>query len=444
MTRSTDFYATKLLSLRNRIDAVDDQVLRLLNERAQLAQHIGHLKNGIVYKPEREAQVVRRMQADNPGPLPAGIDFRALQGNHVRLPGAGTAADHRLPGAAGHVFRSRRDQAFRPCHQGLPCASIDDVFRAVERGEAHYGVAPVENSTEGRRQPHPGPAGQQSLKVCGEVMLRVRQHLMRKGEGLDGIEVIYSHAQSLGQCHEWLAQHLRGVVPSSHQQRRGGAHGFGKPGCRRHCRRTGGRALWPEHRRARHRGRSPTTPPVSWCWGRKRPRPPAATRPRWCCRCATIAPAPCWNCWCRWPATSIGLSKLESRPARNGAWEYVFYIDHRRPLQSIPTSSAPLQCEITARRFRENAWRLSGRRLLKPMPHSMSLRTLSRLRARHRALPARQADLRTGPGDGPERSRHRQAGLQREPAWRQSKAHALRLPMPWMTWRCIRTATVTP
>jgi chorismate mutase/prephenate dehydratase len=80
---------------------------------------------------------------------------------------------------------------------GLPCASIDEVFQAVERGEAHYGVAPVENSTEGAVNRTLDMLLNSPLKICGEVMLRVRQHLLRKGEGWRASQAVYSHAQSL-------------------------------------------------------------------------------------------------------------------------------------------------------------------------------------------------------------------------------------------------------
>jgi chorismate mutase/prephenate dehydratase len=133
------------------------------------------------------------------------------------------------------------------------------------------------------------------LKICGEVMLRVRQHLMRKGEGLEGIKVVYSHAQSLGQCHEWLNQHLPGVntirVTSNGEAARMAAENpdaaaiAGELAAERYGLNIVARDIEDD----------PTTPPVSWCWGRKRPRLPGATRPRWCCRRAT-SPAPCWNC----------------------------------------------------------------------------------------------------------------------------------------------------
>ena len=319
----------ELLSLRNQIDAVDDQVLRLLNERARLAQTIGHLKNGIVYKPEREAQVVRRMQADNPGPLPA----ESISVLYKEIMSACRALEQPLNiaylGPQGTFSEAAAIKHFGHATQGMVCASIDDVFRAVERGEAHYGVAPVENSTEGAVNRTLDLLLTSPLKICGEVMLRVRQSLMRvggKGEGMDGIEVIYSHAQSLGQCHEWLSQNLRGVrtieATSNGEAARLASENpdaaaiAGELAAERYGLNIIARDIEDEPNNTTRflvLGREETAP--SGCDKTSlvlsaRNRPGALLE--------LLAPL---------ASHGIGLSKLESRPARSGAWEYVFYVD---------------------------------------------------------------------------------------------------------------------
>jgi len=319
----------ELLSLRNQIDAVDDQVLRLLNERARLAQTIGHLKNGIVYKPEREAQVVRRMQADNPGPLPA----ESISVLYKEIMSACRALEQPLNiaylGPQGTFSEAAAIKHFGHATQGMACASIDDVFRAVERGEAHYGVAPVENSTEGAVNRTLDLLLTSPLKICGEVMLRVRQYLMRvggKGEGMDGIKVIYSHAQSLGQCHEWLSQNLRGVrtieATSNGEAARLASENpdaaaiAGELAAERYGLNIIARDIEDEPNNTTRflvLGREETAP--SGCDKTSlvlsaRNRPGALLE--------LLAPL---------ASHGIGLSKLESRPARSGAWEYVFYVD---------------------------------------------------------------------------------------------------------------------
>src|SRR6185295_13218627 len=91
------------------------------------------------------------------------------------------------------------------------CATIDEVFRAAETGNAEFAVVPVENSSEGAVGRSLDLLLQTPLRICAEVGLRVRQNLMRKGKGMKGVKRVYSHAQSLGQCQRWLAQHLPGA-----------------------------------------------------------------------------------------------------------------------------------------------------------------------------------------------------------------------------------------
>ncbi len=316
----------QLLNLRNQIDALDDQVLRLLNERARLAQAVGHLKNGIIYKPEREAQVVRRMQAANPGPLAP----ESVSAIYKEVMSACRALEQPLTvaylGPEGTFSEAAAVKHFGHAAIGLPCASIDEVFQAVERGEAHYGVAPVENSTEGAVNRTLDLMLGSPLKICGEVMLRVRQHLMRKGEGLTGIRVVYSHAQSLAQCHEWLNQHLRGVetiqATSNSEAARLAAETpdaaaiAGELAADRHGLAIVARDIEDEPNNTTRflvLGREDTAPS-----GRDKTSLVISVRNRPGALLALLAP---------FAGHGVGLSKLESRPARSGAWEYVFYID---------------------------------------------------------------------------------------------------------------------
>jgi chorismate mutase / prephenate dehydratase len=315
-----------LLALRGRIDAIDDEVLRLLNERARLAQDIGHLKNGIVYKPEREAQVVRRMQAANPGPLPA----ESVSVLYKEIMSACRALEQPLTiaylGPVGTFSEAAAIKHFGHAAIGLPCASIDDAFRAVERGEAHYGVTPVENSTEGAVNRTLDLLLPSPLHICGEIMLRVRQHLMRRGAGLDGIEVVYSHAQSLGQCHEWLNRMLPGVrtirVTSNGEAARMASENpataaiAGELAAERYGLDIVARDIEDEPNNTTRflvLGREQTAPS-----GRDKTSIALSARNRPGALLDLLAPL---------AEHDIGLTKLESRPARNGAWEYVFYMD---------------------------------------------------------------------------------------------------------------------
>jgi len=200
-----------LTDLRAQIDAVDDQILALLNARGRLAQAVGHSKGQApVYRPEREAQVLRRLTEQNSGPLTGAsvnILFREIMSACRSLEQPLSVA---YLGPQGTFSEQAAIKQFGQSASRLPQASIDEVFRAVERGEAHYGVVPIENSTEGVISRTLDLLLDADLVICGEVFVRVRQNLMRRSAdpGLEGIRVVYSHAQSLAQCQGWLRQNL--------------------------------------------------------------------------------------------------------------------------------------------------------------------------------------------------------------------------------------------
>lgn len=198
-----------LTALRAQIDAVDDEILTLLNARGRLAQAVGHSKGvAPVYRPEREAQVLRRLTEQNTGPLTAAsisLLFREVMSACRSLEQPLSVA---YLGPQGTFSEQAAIKQFGQSATRLPVASLDAVFRAVERGEAHYGVVPIENSTEGVITRTLDLLLDADLVICGEVFVRVRQNLMRRIAGLEGVRVVYSHAQSLAQCQGWLQQNL--------------------------------------------------------------------------------------------------------------------------------------------------------------------------------------------------------------------------------------------
>ncbi len=316
----------QLTRLRDRIDNIDEEVLRLLNERARLAQDIGHLKKGSIYRAEREAQVVRRLQAANTGPLPAesiSVLFKEIMSACRALEQPLTVA---YLGPQGTFSEAAAVKHFGHAVNGLPCADIDEVFRAVERGGAGFGVAPVENSTEGAVNRTLDLLLSSPLKICGEVKLRIRQHLMRRGDGLQGIEVVYSHAQSLAQCHEWLGQHLYGVktirVTSNAEAARMASENpnaaaiAGELAAEHYGLNIIARDIEDEpNNTTRFLVLSAEDAAPS---GHDKTSLVLSTKNRPGSLLELLAPLAGHN---------IGLSKLESRPARKGGWDYVFYMD---------------------------------------------------------------------------------------------------------------------
>lgn len=199
----------QLKSHRDAIDAIDVEILKLLNQRAEHAREIGAIKGGgLIYRPEREAQVLARIRQLNQGPLPdehAVKLFREIMSACLSIERPLTIA---YLGPEGTFSQSAAVKHFGHAAVTQACPSIDEAFRVVEARSADYAVVPVENSTEGAVGRTLDLMVNTPLSVCGEVVLRIHQHLLRKVEGLDGIERVYSHAQSLAQTHGWLNKYL--------------------------------------------------------------------------------------------------------------------------------------------------------------------------------------------------------------------------------------------
>jgi chorismate mutase/prephenate dehydratase len=197
---------------RDKIDAIDEQLLSLVNERARLAREIGNLKNGgPIYRPEREAQVLRRLLEHNQGPLSeeaVTAIFRQVMANCRALEKELAVA---FLGPLGTFSEEAATKQFGELSAPVQCSSIDEVFRVVEAGKVDYGVVPVENSTEGAIGRTLDLLTASSVKICGEVELPVHHNLLSKQESISRIKKLYSHTQSLSQCHEWLNQNLAGV-----------------------------------------------------------------------------------------------------------------------------------------------------------------------------------------------------------------------------------------
>lgn len=215
-TLSVPEKTARLQSCRTEIDALDYEMLKLVSRRAQLAHEIGGLKDdGVIYRPEREAQVLRRLTELNTGPLPAEAItqiFRSIMSNCRALEKELSVA---FLGPLGTFSEEAANKQFGGLSSPIQCASIDEVFRQVESGKADYGVVPVENSTEGAVGRTLDLLMQTNLKICGEIELAVHHNLLSKQTDLKQVTKVYSHAQSLAQCHEWLNKYMPHVERES-------------------------------------------------------------------------------------------------------------------------------------------------------------------------------------------------------------------------------------
>lgn len=212
-TRSAD----ELTSIRTRIDDIDAEIQDLLNARARIAQEVGATKTAAglstadFYKPDREAQVLRRALERNKGPLRNEEIARLFR----EIMSACLAQQEPLKiaflGPEGTFSQQAVLKHFGHSVRALPLAAISEVFDEVQAARADFGVVPVENSTEGTVNHTLDMFLTSPLKICGEVELRIHQHLMGAMHELEKIKRVCSHQQSLAQCRQWLDEHLPGV-----------------------------------------------------------------------------------------------------------------------------------------------------------------------------------------------------------------------------------------
>lgn len=312
---------------RAAIDAIDERIVQLLNERAARARAIGELKGGApAYRPEREAQVLRHVSAAGKGPLApdrVAAVFSEIISACRALEQPMTVA---YLGPEGTFSEMAVVKHFGRAVQGSPAASIDEAFRRVESKMAQNAVVPVENSTEGAIGRTLDLLLTTPLKICGEVVLRVRQNLLSVSGTMESYARVYSHAQSLAQCHAWLGQNLPGAerVPVSSNAE----------AARRATAEADACAIAPEIAAERYGlkvvARSIEDDPRNMtrflvlgsddagATGRDRtsivmsaPNRPGAVH-------ELISP---------FAHHGVSMSRIESRPARTGQWEYLFYVD---------------------------------------------------------------------------------------------------------------------
>ncbi|HPF73005.1 MAG: prephenate dehydratase [Rhodanobacteraceae bacterium] len=202
-----------LPEVRARIDSIDREIQQLIAERARFAQQVGRAKGKLkaavdYYRPEREVQVLRGVLDRNGGPLSDEEMVRLFR----EIMSACLAQQEPLKvgflGPEGTFSQLAVHKHFGHSAHGLPLTSIEEVFQEVESGNADFGVVPVENSTQGTIQSTLDMFLTSKLKICGEVELRVHQHLLSRTGHIEDIERIYSHPQSFAQTKAWLRQHL--------------------------------------------------------------------------------------------------------------------------------------------------------------------------------------------------------------------------------------------
>lgn len=325
--------APELLALRNQIDALDRELLTLLNRRAGLAQAVGELKKregSVVFRPEREAQVIDGLKAWNPGPLSR--DSVAPIWREIMSACRALETPTRVAylGPAGTFSELAALGFFGSSIVKVPCVSIDEVFRTTAAGAADFGVVPVENSTEGVVARSLDLFLTEPLFIIGETSLFVRHNLLRRDNTLADIEAVCAHPQALAQCHGWLSNHLPNVerrpVSSNAEGARLASENPRLAGIasERAGSEFGLHIVAPgiqddPHNRTRfaivtHPGRHP--------------QPRASGHD---CTSLVVSvtnrPGAVHDMLVPLKQHGVSMTRFESRPARSGQWEYYFYID---------------------------------------------------------------------------------------------------------------------
>jgi chorismate mutase/prephenate dehydratase len=305
----------------------------MLNQRAHLAEQVGDIKRAEgspFFRPDRVAQVLEKIQQLNPGPLKnthVAAIWREIMSACLALEAPQRVA---VLGPIGTFCEQAAVEYFGSAAELIYCNNFDEVFHATAAGTAQYGVVGVENSTEGAVARSLDLFLRTPVHVVGEVSLLVRHNLLRQSPTLDGVEVVLAHPQALGQCQNWLTQHL----PNAERR----AVSSNAEGARLAATNPAWAALASE-RAASQFGLHVVSHAIQdEAFNRTRfaivclPQTlatPAATGHD--CTSLVVSvpnkPGAVHDLLVPLKQNGVSMTRFESRPAKSGQWEYVFYID---------------------------------------------------------------------------------------------------------------------
>ena len=347
-----------LAVIRAEIDSLDEQLQTLINRRALLAQQVGISKHADghtvdFYRPEREAQVLRAALERNRGPLRNEEIARLFR----EIMSACLAQQEPLKvaflGPEGTYTQAAVYKHFGHSVRALALATSDEVFHEVEAGNADFGVVAVENSAEGTVTHTLDRLVSSPLHICGEVELRIHHCLMGRMEALAQIARVCAHAQALAQCCGWLDEHLPGaerVAVSSNAE-----------GARRARDELGTAAIAGDtaaevynlrllYREIEDHADNTTRFLVI---GRKLLEPSGSDKTTLLVSTSsTAAPGALHRLLEPLAANRISMTRIESRPARRGKWQYVFFIDIEGHASDTPVARALTSLKSRASLFR--------------------------------------------------------------------------------------------
>lgn len=319
----------KLASIRTKIDKLDKQFFNLLRERASLAAEVAKIKQQqhapIYYRPEREAQILRSIIEHNNSLLPdieVARIFRDIMTACLALQQPMSIA---YLGPEGTFSQQAVETHFGGSVNMVPELSINEVFKQVESGNVHYGVVPIENSTEGVVNITLDNLINSDVQICGEIVLRIHHHLARISPEVP-LEVIYSHQQTLAQCQHWLAVHYPNVTLKEVLSNGLAAqHAAKEPNSAAIC---GDKAveLYKLHKSHQHIEDFPNNTTRFIILGKQLPAPSG------CDKTSLVISTPhepgsLIQLLLPFEKFKINMTSIESRPYRHRNWSYLFFID---------------------------------------------------------------------------------------------------------------------
>ena len=335
--------------LRTGIDAVDDKLLALLSERVSLVRKVAEAKHAaaidLYYRPEREAMILRRVRAAGKS---YGLDEEVMTHLFRELMSACMALEQKIHvaylGPEGTFTHAAALKHFGAAAPTTACPSINQVFREVESKNFPCGVVPVENSIEGVVNHTLDLLIQSPLRICGEVQLRVHQHLLSRKTELKGVTRVYSHAQSLAQCRGWLDTHLPQAQRVNYASTAEAA--------RRAAAEPGSACVASEAAAELHGLRHLATNIEDNPGNTTRflvignyDCPPSGEDKTSLLFSTPNKPGALYRMLACFAKNGVSMSRIESRPSRRGMWDYFFFVDlegHREDEQ-VATALASLR-----------------------------------------------------------------------------------------------------
>lgn len=360
MARSDDKTdGSDLAEIRKHINSIDERIQLLINERAKIAQQVGVAKGTLAsavdyYRPEREAEVLRSVLERNEGPMRDEEMLRLFR----EIMSACLAQQEPLKigflGPEGTFTQTAVYKHFGHSVRALPFHTIDEVFQEVESGAADFGVVPIENSTEGSVNNTLDMFLTSPLKISGEIELKIEQHLMSRFKGLENIERICAHEQSLAQCRGWIREHLPHIELIGMSSNAAGA--------RRARDENGTAAIGPEV--------AADVYELSIMVNNIEDRPDNATRFLVVGR-QLLAPSGADKTTLLFSTSdtaggagvlhqllqplathAVSMTRIESRPSQRRNWDYVFFVDIEGHAAESPISDALSQLEESSSLFK--------------------------------------------------------------------------------------------